>query len=255
MDTDEQGFKPPYMSFQTFWNFIDELSMKPLPPRIDRSLMGSKSGTDQANLNMALTSFGFTDADANVRPLLAGIVVANDDGRKSMLRDLLQQHYVHPLAVSAKNGTQADLEAAFRDGYPGIASADTRRKAITFFLHATRAAGIDLSPHFPQTRSGSGAPGAPKVKRQSTRRKPATKTEPGAVSAIPAGGNSEGEVVVVDLGTAGRVVIAVNVRWLELDDQTFLALRKAVTDMKALAAEAASAAHAVADTETGGGES
>jgi len=47
MDDSESTFKPSYMSFQTFWNFIGELAKKPLPPQIDRSLLGSKSGTDQ----------------------------------------------------------------------------------------------------------------------------------------------------------------------------------------------------------------
>ena len=45
-----QTFKPPYLSFQTFWAFLDELAAKPLPPQIDRSMLDKKSGTDQAGL-------------------------------------------------------------------------------------------------------------------------------------------------------------------------------------------------------------
>ena len=34
MDGTDIKFKPPYMSFQTFWSFIEDLSKKPLPPQI-----------------------------------------------------------------------------------------------------------------------------------------------------------------------------------------------------------------------------
>lgn len=44
-------FKPPYLSFQTFWGFVKELAAKPLPPQIDRTMLDKKSGTDQMNLD------------------------------------------------------------------------------------------------------------------------------------------------------------------------------------------------------------
>ena len=161
MDEEASAFKPPYMSFQTFWSFIEELASKPLPPGIDNSLMSTKSGTDRANSAMALTSFGLTDAGGRVQPELVTLVETPPDARKAAFGNLIRRNYIGPLRVSAENGTSADLYKAFDDEYPSIASSDTRRKAVTFFLHASRAAGIELSVHFPETRPGSGAPGCP----------------------------------------------------------------------------------------------
>jgi len=217
-ETTSTEFKPPYMSFQTFWNFIDELSKKPLPPRIDRSLMSSKSGTDQANLTLALQSFGLIDAESNVRPALTGLVLADEAGRKVMLADLVRAHYSGPLTVSEKNGTQADLAAAFRDDYPSIGSADTRRKSVTFFLHAARTAGIEVSPHFPATRSGSGQPGTPKAKRSGTgTRKRQPKDEGGGSGGSAAASAGPGFSKTVELpDEAGTVTLTASVNPMAL---------------------------------------
>ena len=150
MEMPAEDFKPPYMSFQTFWNFTSELGMKPLPPRIDRSLMASKSGTDQFNLILALTSFGLIDENSHVLPLLQELTAADEEQRKSILAKMVSDNYVEPMRISAAHGTGKDLEDAFRNSYPSIGSADTRRKAITFFLHAARAAGIELECELPQ---------------------------------------------------------------------------------------------------------
>ena len=211
MDTNDDGFKPPYMSFQTFWNFITELGTKPLPPRIDRSLMASKSGTDQFNLNLALTSFGLIDSNSGVLPLLTELVEADEERRKSLLATMVTRNYVEPMRVSGKHGTSKDLDDAFRTSYPSIASADTRRKAITFFLHAASFAGIELSANFPKTRSGSGAPGTSKP-RKAVRRKPAPAAEERVNPAI--GGPSAPatwDTHTVELVSGGTVFVAVNV--------------------------------------------
>lgn len=171
MTDESQVFRPPYMSFQTFWKYIDELASKPLPPRIDRSMMRTKSGTDQANLTMALNSFGLTDGDGKVLPDLTQLTSTAGDERPAVLADLIRRYYAGPMRVSEENGTQAALGSVFSEDYPSIASADTRRKAITFFLHAAATANLSLSPHFPSSRPGSGAPGTAKPRRQTPRKK------------------------------------------------------------------------------------
>lgn len=225
MDSDENGFKPPYMSFQTFWNFIGELGDKPLPPRIDRSLMGTKSGTDQANLMMALTSFRLTDEQYNVLPQLQALTSATGEERKGILAKMVATHYVEPMRVSASHGTQKDLDDAFTANYPSIASADTRRKAITFFLHAARTAGLDLSVHFQKTRSGSGAPGAAKGRKSAPRRKP-PRSESNTTSDQDTGpGQGDaGDTYTVDLASGGSVsvVVRVNLFALTTSDRNFV---------------------------------
>src|SRR6266700_3864540 len=59
MDEPKPGeFRPPYLSFATFWSFLDTMLAQPLPPKIDRSMMRSKSGSDQVSLTAAMKAFG-----------------------------------------------------------------------------------------------------------------------------------------------------------------------------------------------------
>ncbi|MDL9944160.1 hypothetical protein QSJ19_00905 [Gordonia sp. ABSL11-1] len=224
MDAADEGFKPPYMSFQTFWNFIDELGSKPLPPRIDRSLMGSKSGSDQANLTASFTAFGLIDANSNVLPLLQKLAEGGEEERKALLATMVREYYSEPMAVSERHGTSKDLRDTFVSSYPGITSADTRRKCITFYLHAARTAGLELSAHFPSTRSGSGAPGASKPRKSSTRRKPPSDQDSGGEDARGRTPQSEGDTYTVALASGGKVsvVVDVNLFALTTEDRNFV---------------------------------
>lgn len=215
-----QGLKPPYMAFQTFWNFIEGLSGHPLPPLIDRSLMGSKSGTDQANLISTLKTLGLINDQQSVRPALTALVYAEGDHRSTLLADLLQEHYAEALEVSASNGTSTQLEQCFRDNY-AVVSAVTLRKSITFFLHAARAAGVPISPHFKQTRGGQGAPGQPR-KRTAKRKSRNGIAAPSSATAPPSP-QVDAYRLSVNLQTGGTMTLAVNVNPISLrgEDRAF----------------------------------
>jgi hypothetical protein len=214
------GFKPPYLSFQTLWSFVRELSEKPLPPSIDRSMLDKKSGTDQANLLAALKSLGLVEGDQHrVLEPLQTLVKAEEDERKYQLAAIVRQFYPGQMAVSDQNGTEKSLIDSFETdfGFTG----DTRRKAVTFFLHAARHAGIPLSPHFPSTRSGSGTTAGTKPKR-TTKRKPEG-TFAGRSQTAPAR-TGTGDPYTVTLKSGGQVSIIVSVNIFELsnDDRTFV---------------------------------
>ncbi|MEV5962570.1 DUF5343 domain-containing protein [Kribbella sp. NPDC051952] len=229
------GFKPPYMSFQTFWNFLSELASKPLPPKLDRSIMTSKSGTDQNNIMSALEVFDFVDESGAVLPKLQGFVTADADERKAVLRSLLSRTYAPAFKVSDANGTPNDLKEVFRDAYD--VSGDTQRKAITFFLHAAREAGFELSPHFPKTRSGSGAPGTPKVKRAPARRKSEKPRQQGPTDSL-VNGNAAGHTQTVQLRSGGTITLSYDVNMFEVtdeDEQFVLGLIKSLRDYKSAA--------------------
>lgn len=235
MDENTGTWKPPYFAFQTFWTFMGDLAAKPLPPQIDRSLLKSKSGTDQMNLLFALRAFDLID-DRNVVSAehLAPIAQGDEETRAKALGDLVRRFYPEALALSGKSGTEGQLHDLFRDNF-GLASADTRRKAVTFFLHAARKAGIELSQHFPATRSGSGAPGAPRLRRtpSAKRNKP---TGGGSASAplVTSEQTAAGERKQVSFGEAGQVSVTVNVKWLDLPDNVFTGLRAVIRDLEAL---------------------
>ena len=214
------GFKPPYMSFQTFWSFVEDLSTHPLPPLIDRSLMGTKSGTDQANLMSTLKAFDLVDQEQRVQPALVALTEADDEGRKPLLAEIIRRQYGAALTVSDSNGTASQLDQCFRESY-GVTGADTVRKSVTFFLHAARMAGVPLSPHFKSTRSGQGAPGQPR-KRATQRKSKNGSSRPGSVA------NQQSEPLdayrlEVNLSTGGTMTLIVNVDPINLrgDDRIF----------------------------------
>lgn len=219
VDEGRGDFKPPYLPFTTWWRFTEELSAYPLPPQIDRSLMGSKSGSDQVNLLASLRTFGMIDDERRVQPAFVELATADADVRKERLRELLEKYYADALQVSAQNGTEQQLHECFRDKY-GMDGADTRRKAVTFFLHAARRAEIPLSAHFPSTRSGSGSPGQkrarPRKKLQGSGGGTADRAD------TPPRPKSEYETSV-NLQTGGTMTLTVSVNPLNLrgDDRDF----------------------------------
>jgi hypothetical protein len=219
---DSQGdFRPPYLPFQTFWSFIGDLLANPLPPRIDRSLMTSKSGTDQVHLTAALKAFGLVDANQAVTGL-RDLEGADEAARAGWLAEQIRKHYPAQIKVSEENGTEQQLKESFRVGSGTTDSADTLRKSIRFFLHAAREAGIPLSPHFPATRGGSGAPGAPKPKRSASKRKPGASQPRENGTSTPA--SKDGDKYSVDLASGGSVsvVVSVNLFSLSKEDRKFV---------------------------------
>jgi len=223
-ESEEEQFKPPYLPFATFWSFIGQLAERPLPPRIDRSIMAGRSGTDQAGLFSALRSFDLIDDENRVQPFLVELTGADVEKRKLILSAMVRQAYPGPMAVSEANGTELQLTEAFRNDY-GAMGTETRRKAVTFFLHALREAGLPTSANFPATRAGSGAPGVPRRQassRKSKLAKPRSTTTPATASAAES--SRTGDSYAVNLVSGGRVSIEVTVNLFQLsrEDRDFV---------------------------------
>lgn len=228
MDEPREAFRPPIMAFATLANFFDDLASRPLPPQIDRSMMSSKSGTDQKNLLMALSTFSLIGEQQRVMPALQALATTDAEQRKTELAKLVREYYPDAVTLSEAHGTQQQLDDVFKDKFGLDTSADTRRKAITFFLHAARAADLPISANFPNTRSGSGGPGTPHAKRSRNSRK---QTPAGAGAA--AGISSDSADPPPSLGgsqfstdvkiKAGLVVLTVDVNPIELrgEDRKF----------------------------------
>jgi hypothetical protein len=221
MDESAQGgFRPPYLSFATFWSFLDAMVSKPLPPRIDRSMMRSKSGSDRMALTAAMKSFGLIDDDQVVTGL-RDLESSSEAARAQWLAEVVRKYYPAQMEVSQQNGTERQLHESFRDAFQ-MGSAETIRKAMTFFLHAARTAGIETSPHFPATRSGSGAPGAPRPRRAAPKHKPpsdaAKATEGASILQI------EGDTYTLRMESGPVVTMAVKMNVMEtsVSDRDFI---------------------------------
>jgi hypothetical protein len=228
METENgEPFRPTHMAFATFWNFIGELASRPLPPQLDRSMMSSKSGTDQSNLMSVLGSFGLVGPapQHRVEPALVALASADNEQRKAELAKLIRHHYSAAVTLSEQNGTEQQLHQSFKETF-GMEAADTRRKAVTFFLHAARTAELPISPHFPATRSGSGGPGASRSKR-TTRRKQFNgdnSTASGSGTTATEQRGASGDTYTVQLVSGGQVSVVVDVNLFDLttDDRNFV---------------------------------
>lgn len=226
---DTSDFKPPYLSFQTFWAFIQELASKPLPPQIDRSMMDTKSGTDQSNILSTMRAFGLIDDSQAVTPFLQQLVKTDDIQQKRAIGEVVKRLYPHQLEISAQNGTEKLLYDAFEQDF-GV-TGDTRRKAVTFFLHAARFGGIELSPHFPAIRTGSTGSATSRPRRTTKRKQPAP--EPKAATSVPQA--AVGDTYTVKLRAGGSVTLVVDVGHFALSrhkgDREFVqTLMDALTD-------------------------
>ena len=145
----------PLGAYRTFDGFIASLREKDsLPPKIDRSIMVGKSGSDMAFLLATLRFFDLVDTSGAVRPELARLVGARPDERPVVLKEMVMKRYSNEVAVSLSNGTKDQLLEAIGKDF-GVMG-DTRRKAMTFLLHMMTAANMPKSEYFPDVRSGSG---------------------------------------------------------------------------------------------------
>lgn len=189
MDEQHDRFRPPIMAFATLSNFIDDLASRPLPPQIDRSMMSNKSGTDQNNLLSTLSAFGLIGEYQRLLPKLETLATTDPEQRQAELGKLVREYYPDAVELSEAHGTHQQLNDVFKEKFGLDSSGDTRRKAITFFLHAARAADLPISANFPNTRSGSGGPGTPRVKRARSPRKTPPPAGGGGAGASAAGGS------------------------------------------------------------------
>ena len=137
---------PPYVSYRTFWNFLDSLRQA-MPARIDRSYWGDKlSGSTGGQLVSALRYLKLVDFN-NVPTLrLKQIIFAKDQQRIN----LLQQLHAEAYGLFAESGfdpasaTYAQLQEIIEQRFQ--ISSEVARKCIKFYLGLSSEAGISLSP-------------------------------------------------------------------------------------------------------------
>lgn len=228
VDTDAENKKrslPPYIAFKTLLDLVGRMADDGLPTRVDGSYLESYAGGYRPTVIGNLQTLRLLNTANEPTELLKQLVEADEDRRKQLVGTILRDTYPDVLALPQNSTQQQFLDAFGRMGAQG----DTKRKAVGFFLKAAVYAGVPTGRLW--KTPASSASGA-------SRRK--TKTPPPAdpPAQLPPAGEP-GESVIVDLGAAGSVTVQVDVRWLQLDDDTFVALRKVVNDLKALRAEAA----------------
>lgn len=147
VDTQEVGeWRPPYLSYTTFTNFIKhKCSEQPLPPEIDRTFIDKVAGGVQPQLLSALRAVGLTEGENNKVQGLLKEAVESDKHLKRVLKNWAVEFYSEQIGLAETNNTAQVLWNSFdRSGYTG----STLRKAIVFYLALTDDVGLPKSPHF-----------------------------------------------------------------------------------------------------------
>lgn len=147
---------PPYLPYRTFRNFMDSLLVGGIPGRIDRSLMGSMSGTTQSQLIATVRYLGLVSAHGVPTERLNRLVNSEGPERQKVLREILTSAYsfLFEEGFVLQKATAKQLEEQFAKAG---ASGETVRKCVTFFTAAAKAAGLPISPYIVRIRGGRGS--------------------------------------------------------------------------------------------------
>jgi hypothetical protein len=154
---------PPYFAFKTLINTLDVMKEKGVPLRVDRSFLIAMSGAGQTQFIAGLKSLGLIDANGTAQPRLTELAQGGPKERRRVLAEILRERYPEAVELGTTNATTGQLVEVFKEY--GV-SGDTARKAIAFYLNASRYAGdIPLSPMF-QTPKVSSAGGSTRRRRK-----------------------------------------------------------------------------------------
>src|SRR5205809_1756962 len=147
-DKTDDSLSPPYTPYGTLTNFIDTLSKRAVPDRIDRSIMPKMSGGAKKTLLSAMKFLKLVQPNGATTDLLRRAVKAfpHADQWKKMLAEILTAAYapvVGKLPIGSASPKQ--LHDAFREN--GGVEGQMLQKSVRFYLKAVKAAGLPLSPH------------------------------------------------------------------------------------------------------------
>lgn len=140
----ERKLLPPYLPYRTFSTFTNSLRVA-IPGRIDRSLMGTMSGTAQGQLIAALRYLDLVTAHGSPTEKLTRFVNSEASERQKILKEILTSAYkfLFQSGFDLERATARQLEEEFNKVG---ASGETVRKCIAFFMAAAKDADLPLSP-------------------------------------------------------------------------------------------------------------
>lgn len=145
-DKEAKGPGPAIPAFSTLKTLIKPFKEhETIPGQIDRSVLTSFSGAVGSQVMTMLKFLGLTDTDGRTTPKMTALVQAYDTADwPSALGTLIREAYAPIFKLSLETASSKEFTDEFRRVYP--ATDDVSRKQMTFFLNATREAGIKISP-------------------------------------------------------------------------------------------------------------
>lgn len=168
----EEAAQPtvPYMSAKGLLNLLDKLQQDTIPSAFDRSFFGAQSGSLVAQVRVTFKFFGFIDEARRPTGFLREVVAADADGRKALLRQVIEPAYADVIELAHANGTAGQLQELFRQR--GL-SGGTVQKGIAFYFGMAEYLDLPMSPYFKRGRASGGTNGGT---RRVVRRRKATET-------------------------------------------------------------------------------
>lgn len=143
----EKAIKPPYTSYRSFMNLMNELKVHEVTPAaIDRSYLNKRSGSEKSALIAALKWFELIDDSGTPTDRLQKYIAASEEHSKSLLKEMIEASYgaITDGTFNLRSATTSQLADQFRQ-YE--INGSTLGKSVTFFLAAAKEAGIAVSPH------------------------------------------------------------------------------------------------------------
>lgn len=168
---------PIYVSYLTFTNLLDWLhEVGTLPTVLDRSFWGSKfSGSTGTQLMSGLRFLNLLDGE-KVTGELEELALADREGRKPLIADVLRKAYGAPLVAELPKMTPRMLSDAMKE----LGTTDaTHQKALSFFINAAKAVELPVPPSIAKQ-----ARNRPPTSRKATKRK---KADVSTVDETPSG--------------------------------------------------------------------
>ncbi|MEE2840021.1 MAG: DUF5343 domain-containing protein [Acidobacteriota bacterium] len=208
MKNSKESSIPPYISYRTFTNFLNELRARGLPSRVDRSVMAHKSGTIQSQLLLALNYLGLLRGSGQPTDQLKQLIESTDQPRQGVLRGILKTSYgfVFKSDIGLQTATSDQAEELFEQTG---ASGETVRRSIAFFLAAAKDSGIPISDYIqPHKR-----------RRSATRTARAGRPQEAKTSVLEVDPGLAGDFKKVTLKSGGSVKLELAIDMFELADR------------------------------------
>jgi hypothetical protein len=211
---------PPYVSFRTLLTQIERMATEGVPSKIDQYFLTNMAGGTQNHFRHALRVLGLIDENNRTTDLLREVVAGEAEGRKAKLGQILSDRFPELVALGTDASKSDFLEVLSEYG---AKSADSQRKALTFYVAAAEYSGMPISNH---VKSGR-APSSPRRSSSPRRGKSSNGSgTPGgsgtAQNAVPAGGNGYARTLQLKSGGTVTLTWDVNMAYSTQEDEDFV---------------------------------
>ena len=179
--TTERGRKhlPPYVSYRTFYNFVDRLQQQGTPQRIDRSYWSDiLSGSTGPQLMAAMRFLDLVDANGKPTERLKQLVPAEGEKRTQLISAIASDSFSFVIKgnLDLASATYSQLEEAFHNNFS--LTDDVKRKCVKFFIAMASDGGMAISPHITKHTRSERNGGGPRNGAKKTVPKAATDNIP-----------------------------------------------------------------------------